>query len=165
MKKSKVVDVTGQKFGKLKVIKFLGINERHRAIWECECECGNIKVYELQDLKKNKSCGCERYKTEKYINASIKNQKRAYEAYHNKYIIDGVNVAIINNNKLQSNNKSGVKGVHWDKKREKWVAQIQFKNKNYSLGRYENKEDAIDARKEAEEKLHKDFLREKGIID
>lgn len=54
---------------------------------------------------------------------------------------------------------SGIRGVHWDKKREKWVAQIGFKGKNYYLGRYEKKEDAADARKESEKYLYKDFLK------
>lgn len=161
----KVIDITGERFGKLKVIKFLGINDRHRAIWECKCDCGNIRIYDIQDLKKNKSCGCERYKTDNYINASKKNQKKAAETYIEKYIIEDTNICIIKNDKLLSNNRSGVKGVSWDNCRKKWVAQIQFKKKNYNLGRYDKKEDAINARKDAEEKFHKQFLREKGLLN
>lgn len=55
-------------------------------------------------------------------------------------------------------NKSGVKGVCWDKNREKWVAQIEFQGKNYNLGRYDKIEDAAAARKEAEEHLFGPFL-------
>lgn len=163
--RKKVIDITGEKFGSLKVVKFRGLNDNNRAIWECKCDCGNIRVYELQDLKRNKSCGCKRYKTSKYIKASIENQKRAYKVYSEKYLLDSTNLCSITKETLQSNNKSGVKGVSWDKKRDKWLAQIQFQKKSYNLGRYENKEDAIAARKDAEEKLHKKFLREKGIID
>jgi len=36
---------------------------------------------------------------------------------------------------------------------------IEFKKKKYYLGRYIKKEDAIKARKEAEDKLHKEFLK------
>lgn len=165
MKKNKVIDITGEKFGKLKVIKFLGLNHNHRAMWECECECGNIKIYDLQDLKRNKSCGCERYKTEKYISASRENQKQAFKSYSEKYIIDNTNICIIKNDTPQSNNTSGIKGVSWSKSRNKWVAQIQFKGKKYNLGRYDKKEDAMKARKEAEEKLHKQFLRDKGLLE
>lgn len=44
------------------------------------------------------------------------------------------------------------------------MATIEFKKKRYNLGTFINKEDAIKARKEAEENLHKKFLREKGIL-
>ena len=56
-------------------------------------------------------------------------------------------------------NTSGYKGVLWDSERKKWKAEIIFQKKKYFLGRYDKKEDAIKARKEAEEKLHKEFLR------
>ena len=45
-----------------------------------------------------------------------------------------------------------------------WKAEIIFKNKKYYLGRYENKQDAIKARKEAEEKMHKKFLKDKNLL-
>ena len=56
------------------------------------------------------------------------------------------------NQGLKSNNKSGTTGVHWDNKRKKWVAQIMIKGKPIYLGRYNIKDDAIKARKEAEKK-------------
>ena len=36
------------------------------------------------------------------------------------------------------NNTSGYKGVHWNKRRKKWVAKIQKKCKTYYLGYYNN---------------------------
>ena len=39
------------------------------------------------------------------------------------------------------------------------VSRNRIQKKKYYLGRYEKKEDAIKARKDAEEKLHKEFLR------
>lgn len=62
------------------------------------------------------------------------------------------------NSKKSKNNTSGVKGVGWDSSRGKWRAQITFKGKNYGLGSYSTKEEAIRARKEAEEKLFKPIL-------
>ena len=61
------------------------------------------------------------------------------------------------NCKTYSNNTSGCKGVHWDKSRNKWVARITVNKKNYQLGRFENFEDAVKVRKEAEKKYHKEF--------
>lgn len=60
--------------------------------------------------------------------------------------------------KIYENNKSGVKGVCWDKQHQKWKAQIRFKNHNYNIGIYSNIEDAIDARKNAEKELFEPIL-------
>ena len=49
-----------------------------------------------------------------------------------------------------SMNKSNVKGVTWESDRCKWRANICYKGKRINLGRYETKEEAIKARKEAE---------------
>ena len=56
-------------------------------------------------------------------------------------------------------NTSGVKGVYYSKKRDKWIAQIMFQQKCYYLGGYDRIEDAAEARAEAEEKIFGDFLR------
>lgn len=55
-------------------------------------------------------------------------------------------------------NKSGVVGVNWDKSRNKWQATIRFKGKKYNLGRFDDIQDAIDARKEAEKQLFGSFI-------
>ncbi|MBM4762694.1 AP2 domain-containing protein [Bacillus sp. B15-48] len=60
--------------------------------------------------------------------------------------------------KLHFNNKTGYTGVRWAKQSNKWHAYIGFRGKQISLGYYSNKEDAIAARKEAEEKYHKPVL-------
>lgn len=54
------------------------------------------------------------------------------------------------NRGLQSNNKSGVKGVFFDKRREKWNAEIGINGKAVYLGAFPKFEDAVDARKTAE---------------
>lgn len=51
-----------------------------------------------------------------------------------------------------SHNTSGHIGVHWDKDTCKWRSQIIYSGKTINLGRFVNIEDAIAARKEAEEK-------------
>ena len=56
------------------------------------------------------------------------------------------------NTKLPSDNKSGVTGVHFDKNRQKWLASIGLNNKSIHLGRFDSFDDAVKARKEAEEK-------------
>lgn len=50
----------------------------------------------------------------------------------------------------QRNNTSGVVGVYWFKRDNLWKAQIQVNNKSIHLGYFTNKQDAINARKQAE---------------
>lgn len=126
----------------------------------CECECGNKKWIPCCNIKSNevKSCGCLFEKAKKDLEAiTIKNLE--------KIIIDNVNINAINRDKPYKSNTSGVTGVKFDKDRNKWVAEIKFQKKYYYLGRYDKKKDAIKVRKEAEEKFHKKFLREKGLIE
>lgn len=59
--------------------------------------------------------------------------------------------AINNRNaRMLDRNTSGVNGVYWDRKCRKWKAQMGVNRKVISLGRFENIEDAIAARKAAE---------------
>lgn len=61
------------------------------------------------------------------------------------------------NRSMQSNNTSGVTGVYWDKCRFKWKAQIMVNQKTINIGRYNTKEEAIKARKEAEIKYFGEY--------
>lgn len=49
------------------------------------------------------------------------------------------------------NNKSGVRGVYWYPRYQKWEVTISRNKKHYYLGRYEDIDEAIRVRKEAEE--------------
>lgn len=57
---SKVNDLTGKKFGRLTVIKRCGSNKNRRALWLCQCDCGNTKIILGNSLlsKSTLSCGC-----------------------------------------------------------------------------------------------------------
>ena len=61
------------------------------------------------------------------------------------------------NKKRQKNNKSGKTGVFFDKQNNKWRAYIKYQGKQYSLGTFINKEDAIKVRIEAEKKYFGEF--------
>lgn len=60
---SKLKDLTGQRFGRLIVIKRTANDKYGRAIWECSCDCGNKKTVSGASLisGKVKSCGCLRH--------------------------------------------------------------------------------------------------------
>ena len=61
---------------------------------------------------------------------------------------------------MRKNNKSGVTGAGWVPRNRAWRVNIFFKGKHYSLGGYRSFEEAVKARKRAEEELYKPFLRE-----
>lgn len=50
----------------------------------------------------------------------------------------------------------------WDKSNKKWRAQITFKGKKHNLGYFTSKQDAINARKKAEEELYDPILEKYG---
>jgi hypothetical protein len=61
---TKKLNLTGQRFGRLKVIKegdpLIKKSHRTRARWLCQCDCGNVSLVR-SDCLKNKntqSCGC-----------------------------------------------------------------------------------------------------------
>lgn len=62
--KAKSIDVSGQRFGKLTVIKRIGANKFSESFFSCLCDCGNNINVPLSRLKGGitKSCGC--YKSE-----------------------------------------------------------------------------------------------------
>lgn len=56
------------------------------------------------------------------------------------------------NRALNVNNTSGTSGVTWHKQIKKWLVRIQVGGKRINLGTFDNLDDAIKARKTAEEK-------------
>ena len=57
-----VRDLTGQRFGRLSVISFEGLNCRGGAQWRCICDCGTTKTIQSGSLtsKRILSCGCHK---------------------------------------------------------------------------------------------------------
>ena len=51
----KLIDLTGQKFGQLKVLErapdYVSTNGRRKIMWLCECDCGNRSVVRGEDLR------------------------------------------------------------------------------------------------------------------
>lgn len=58
--KKEPIDLTGQKFGKLTVLRKSDHSGSHGFLWVCQCECGNIKEFYTSRLRDgtNRSCGC-----------------------------------------------------------------------------------------------------------
>lgn len=153
----KAKDISGERFGRLIAINSIEERDRYNGsvIWECKCDCGNNVKVSAGDLTDGRilSCGCLKKEHE------VEHGKEIGAIHVKTNIIEGTNIKVIGTDKPTKANTSGYKGVLWDRERGKWKAEIIFKKKKYYLGRYDKKEDAIKARKEAEEKLHKEFLR------
>ncbi len=65
---TRLVNLTGQRFGKLLVLRQHGRNHRGQASWLCQCDCGKQKVVvgsQLREPRPGKyrtgSCGCSQF--------------------------------------------------------------------------------------------------------
>lgn len=148
-------DLTHKVFGRLTAIKPTDKRDTNGSIfWLCICDCGKTKEVSTHNLERGgvRSCSC--------LSLEIHSKifRKAIKAHLEKHIVHGTNLQMITRKKLLPTNTSGYTGVKWSKSRKKWLAEIQFKSKIYYLGSYKDKEDAINARKEAEEKIHGEFL-------
>lgn len=69
----KVIDLTGQRFGRLTVVKKIGIKNAgqrgSKSVWLCKCDCGNEKEVLRNSLVSGntKSCGCLGVETKKLM--------------------------------------------------------------------------------------------------
>ena len=142
-------DITGQRFGRLTALRPTTRNSSGSMMWECQCDCGNIVLVNGSSLRADasRSCGC------------LKNEKsrERMQDYKEKYYIDGTMTNRLSQ-KTCKTNTSGVVGVSYAPKRNRWKAYIDFRGKQYALGTYTDKNEAIEARKKAEAALHDKFL-------
>lgn len=144
-------DYVGKRFGKLTVMEYGGREYRNTGrsratinLWKCRCDCGREVMVPQSELQSgdSQSCGClQKEKTR----AALR-------------LVDGTSVTVLESVRkgLRSTNKTGCTGVSL-LGNGYFQATISFKKKHYYLGRYKNKEDAIRARKAAEE-MHDSFL-------
>lgn len=137
-------DITGQQFGRLTAMEAVKTREDGSVVWRCRCSCGKETEVPCHSLTSGntKSCGCLRQENESPVK---------YMRY-----IDGTCVEKLENKRLRKDNTSGYTGV--TAYRGKWKAQITFKKRLYHLGTYEKLEDAVKARKQAEEQIFGEFL-------
>lgn len=144
------LDLAGQRYGKLTVIG-PAPNVGNRTAWLCRCDCGRETVVTSGHLRSGhtSSCGCRGQ------GAAL-----AGAGLLGLTFVDGTCVEMLRAKTIRKNNTSGVPGVDWLARKRLWRASICFKGKRYYLGGYHSFEDAVKARKEAEEQLHDSFLAE-----
>ena len=139
-------DAAGQRFGRLTALRPTRRRMNESVVWLCRCDCGREAEVPYSSLVSGntRSCGC------------LKSEQPGPPEY--MHYIDGTCVEMLESRKLRKDNTSGSTGVQYHGRSGKWVARITFKGKTYSLGRHEKLEDAVQARKEAENRLFGEFL-------
>lgn len=140
----KETSIAGKQFGRLKAIKEDGRDKHRNVSWLCECTCGRFTKASIYNLRSGNTTSCGCYKDE------------VSTAMLNKNCVEGTNLNRMNM-KVQQRTKSGHKGVY-QKVSGKFNAYIGFQYKRIDLGTFDTIEEAIAARKVAEEKYYQPLL-------
>ncbi len=138
------VDITGKRFGRL--VALYPTDNRDKkgfVIWHCKCDCGKETDASYNSLKYGNqvSCGCQKKEHDKKLEKLLTH-------------ISGTSIDALKSKKVPTDNTTGHKGVYLV--RGKYLAKIVFQKKQYFLGMYDDIEDAIAARKNAEKLLFDD---------
>jgi len=145
-------NLVGKRFGKLEVIgrsdKRGSRGARTVPLWECRCDCGAI-CYKATDTLTNPEVSMCNDCAGKYAGEKMR-EKAGF--------VDGTQISRITSNKLIASNTSGARGVYFDKRTGLWRARLKFKGKLMNFGSYKNFDDAVKARKKAEQLVWGEFL-------
>ena len=144
-------DLTGQKYGRLTVVRATEARKRGSVVWECRCDCGKTVMAPRFRLTGGHyhSCGCERReKVRELVPELAEKRERA----------DGTVIDILKKKKKRKNNTSGHTGVIYRSDAQKYAAIIGFQGKNYYLGLYSDIADAVEVRKKAEALIHNEAI-------
>jgi hypothetical protein len=139
----------GERFGRLTVIHKTDTSRAHSRVYECVCDCGNVVDVRRANLVAGNTTSCGCLHDEKFSEVNMNH----FDSY-----IDGTQIAHISNGTISKNNTSGVRGVCWNKQKQKWTAYIRFRDKRYFLGGFNTKNEAAEARRQAEDEIYKPFL-------
>lgn len=149
-------DLTGKVFGKLTVLgrsdKRNPRGARTTPMWECRCECGAI-TYKATDTLTN---------PEESMCKACQGLYAAETARKSAGFVGGTQITKLRNMEPTAANTSGCRGVYYEKKTNKYRARLKFKGKIMNFGTYARFEDAVVARKRAEEEYYGAFLAEIG---
>lgn len=147
------LDLAGKKFGRLTVIQRSGTSENGRALWLCQCECGNTIETSATTLRRGEAMSCGKCLIDKRI-------EHAREDLMINKTIDGVPVPLLTK-KVRSDSVTGHKGVHRRVRngKEKFEVSITVKGKRKYIGTYSNLDDAIKARKAAEKEYFEPYIK------
>ena len=130
----------GKQFGNLTVAAYDG-RRGGKHYWRCLCKCGKEAIVCQSNLKSShtRSCGC------------------LSDPRGTRHFVEGTCIESIRSRKVSASNKSGIRGVYFNRRSGRWIAQITFQGHTRYLGSFESLEEAAQVRKKAEA-IFDDFL-------
>ena len=138
----KLIDITGARFGRLKVLSFAYKGNNYNSFWNCKCDCGNNVVVNGKHLREGgtKSCGCLQKEKAKATNTKHGlRRSRLYRVWRN----------ILNRCMLETNARYGDYGgrgikvcAEWQQFENfyKWAIKSGY-NDNLTIDRIDNNGD------------------------
>lgn len=143
--------LVGRRYGSLTVLCEDGHDPHGHILWKCSCDCGGTRSVTTSKLNSGgaTSCGCGAWR------GGALSDTRSDPGW----VADNVS------RDAYSNSTSGVRGVLFEKACGKWAAYISARGKRRFLGRYPSLDDAIAARRRAEEELADEAARESASGD
>ena len=140
----------GQLFGYWKVLTAKTVRSKSGGrLALCQCRCGTTRYVLVESLfsGRSRSCGCRR--------AENQNQGQLEGREKGRIIMNQIHeeglAAKYLDKQVNRNSKTGHTGVCWREKEHKYYAYIMVDRKQISLGLHARLDDAIAARKAAEE--------------
>lgn len=151
-------DIAGVQFGKLTALerseKYIMTGGHKKFLWRCVCECGE-EVFRLPEkLRNNIMHSCDKCADKYAVSAMLKNAG----------FVDGTQLPKLVSDKPFANSSSGVKGVFFNNRTQKWRAMLRFKGVNHYLGEYKDFSEAVRARKSGEEKYFEPVLKKHNLL-
>lgn len=140
-------DITGQRFGRLTAIEPTKRRDcKGSVFWKCRCDCGGETEVTEDSLRTGNtvSCGCRKQEIQENIRDNLT-------------FVDGTCIDYLRSRKSRSDNKSGFRGVY--RIGDKYRVNIGFQSKRYYLGTYDNYEEAVSVRQDAEKELHERYIK------
>lgn len=124
--KTRLIDLTGQRFGRLVVIEraddYVSPKGKHVTMWTCKCDCGNVKNVPRNSLLRHntRSCGCLCKETSKNnIEKVLENKK--HKAINNQEMENINNSMTVNKNVAEHHERIVFTEVY--PKFENWLNQ------------------------------------------
>lgn len=149
-------DLTGTQFGEWTVLSRapLAKKDQNGGLngWLCRCICGTERVVRTRLLTSgaSRSCGC----------VTAKKAKSRIDDDNVLGRYNGTVISKLKSDKPTSASKTGVRGVYWSERDQRYIAKIMIRRKDIYLGRFRTLEEAAKARAEAEEKYYAPVIEE-----
>lgn len=127
---SKLIDLTGQRFGRLTVVE-RAANHGSRVFWHCKCDCGNEKDIAGSALRYGRSTSCGCIPKEIITKRNLKHGYAAREKQERLYIIwKGMTKRCSNPNDCSYHNYGG-RGIRVC---DEWREYEKFREWSYQNG-------------------------------